>query len=500
MDNIKKLKMNSRTSLLNQIVAMLSGLILPRFILTYFGSDVNGLISTITQFLSFIGLLEIGLGSVVPAALYKPLAQNDQQQINKILATARNYFTNIARVLIVYIVILIFVFPHLVNSPYDFLGTSFLIFAMSISTFAKYYFGIVNQLFLDANQKNYISISLQIATVLLSTIASIFLIIQGFSIQTIRLGVSLIYLIRPIFLYYYVKKNYNIDFDVTPDSKSIPQMWNGIAQHIASVILNSTDMVVLGIFSTLENVSIYSVYNMIINGVKLMLTSLTGGLKSFFGNLLAQNQIEQLDNYFSIIEWLIHTTVVYLFGMTAVLINSFVMIYTQGVEDANYYVPLFSLLITLAQAIYCIRLPYNSMVLAAGHFKETQRSSIIEALINLIFSIISVNQLGLVGIALGTLFAMLYRTIYLVIYLSKNILFRPIKGFIKHIIVDTIGVSMMLFIGNIIDVQPSDFISWIILASIFGILFFILTVVLNYLFYKEYTVVYLNKIKNIFKF
>ena len=38
-----------------------------------FGSEINGLVSSITQFLSFISLLEGGLGAVVLAELYLPI-------------------------------------------------------------------------------------------------------------------------------------------------------------------------------------------------------------------------------------------------------------------------------------------------------------------------------------------------------------------------------------------------------------------------------------------
>lgn len=76
-------------------------------------------------------------------------------------------------------------------------------------------------------------------------------------------------------------------------------------------------------------------------------------------------------------------------------------------------------MITFAQASYCLRLPYNIMVLAAGHYKQTQWSAIIEATINVVVSILFVFYFGLVGVAIGTLAAMIYRTLYLAIYLKK---------------------------------------------------------------------------------
>lgn len=107
------------------------------------------------------------------------------------------------------------------------------------------------------------------------------------------------------------------------------------------------------------------------------------------------------------------------FTITGILIIPFVKLYTVGVADANYIVPVFAVLITLAQASYSIRTPYETMVLAANHFKQTQNSAMIEVVMNVFISIILVFKFGLIGVAIGTLVAMLYRTFYFVYYLKK---------------------------------------------------------------------------------
>ena len=66
------------------------------------------------------------------------------------------------------------------------------------------------------------------------------------------------------------------------------------------------------------------------------------------------------------------------------------------------------------------------MVLAAGHYKQTQWSAIIEAAVNIAVSVVLVFKFGLTGVAIGTLAAMVYRTAYLARYLSRNIICRSI--------------------------------------------------------------------------
>ncbi|MFR9276351.1 MAG: hypothetical protein ACLVLC_09995 [Finegoldia magna] len=79
-----------------------------------------------------------------------------------------------------------------------------------------------------------------------------------------------------------------------------------------------------------------------------------------------------------------------MFFMTGIMIIPFIDIYTENFNDTNYVLPVFAVLMVIAQASYCIRIPYETMIRAAGHYKETQLSSIIEAALNILISVILV--------------------------------------------------------------------------------------------------------------
>ena len=78
---LNHLKWNSITSLVYQLTLMIGGFILPNLILKRYGSVVNGMINSITQFLGIISFLEMGVGSVVTSTLYKPLYENNKKAI-----------------------------------------------------------------------------------------------------------------------------------------------------------------------------------------------------------------------------------------------------------------------------------------------------------------------------------------------------------------------------------------------------------------------------------
>lgn len=501
----KKLVANTGTSLLLQICTIICGFILPRMILGAFGSSVNGMVNSISQFLGVIGFLELGVGSVIQSSLYKPLAEKDDESVSKIVVSGQKFFSRLASILLVYVCILMFTYPFFAKQEMGVLYTSSLIAILSISSFAQYYFGIVNSILLTADQRGYVSYITQIITLILNTVFCAVLINCGASFHLVKLTTSLIYVIRPLCLSYYVKKHYCINRKIQYTGEPIKQKWNGVAQHISAVILDGTDSIVLTIFVGLKAVSIYSVYNIIVAGIKQLFLSMTNGVQSLIGELLAKEEYEELNTFFGWVEWSIHTGVVFVFGVTALLIVPFVQIYTQGITDANYIQPLFAVLIVLANAAHCLRLPYNIVILAGGHYKQTQKCYIIAAFLNVIISVVAVKKFGLVGVAIGTLMAMCYQTIWMAIYDSKNIIQWSFKNFVKQIVVDIITIVLMsstMFVAPVkyyFTLSSISDISWIVLAIKISIVSIIFICVVNLICYKKYMIKLYNALTSVLK-
>lgn len=492
----KKLALNTITSLGYQLTTIICAFILPRVILVHFGSQANGLVQSITEFLSIIAFLELGVGAVVQSSLYKPLSENNNTLISQIVVSANKFFKKLAYILLVYVIVLLFVYPSLIDSSYNYLYTGTLIAAMSISSFAQYYFGVVDRLLLTADQKGYVQYIAQIVIVLLNTVVCVSLINLGGTIQLVKLTTSLIYLLRPIILRTYVNKHYNINRKIKYEKEPIAQKWNGVAQHVAAVILTNTDTVVLTLFSTLENVSIYSVYHLVLNGIKNLFTSLTQGMQALLGELWARQEIDTLQRTFLEFEWCIHTGVVFVFGCTGVLIMPFVSVYTYGIIDVDYIVPVFSVVLTLAHAMHCLRLPYNVMILAAGHYRQTQSNYIVSSILNVVISILAVYRFGLVGVAIGTFIAMLYQTVWIAFYNSKNINKWPFSNFIKQILVDVLTVFIGVILIWNIRMPEINYLAWIILAIKVALIWMIVIICVNLIFYKGKIIKFANIIKN----
>jgi O-antigen/teichoic acid export membrane protein len=482
----KKALLNILSSLTLQIVTVICGFIAPRLIIETFGSSVNGVIASISQFLGYIVLLEAGVGGVVRAALYKPLAKKDVMEISQIVKATEKFFRILAFLFIGYSLIIALLFPLLVSNLFEHIFTFTLVLIIGVSTFIQYYFGVTYQIVLQADQKGYITSTLQIFTTIINTVMVIVLIKLGANIHIVKLGSAAIYVIRPILLYVYVSNKYRINKICSADNNAIKQRWDGLGHHIAFFLHTNTDIVVLTLLTNVKEVSVYSVYLMIVSGIEKLTTTFSTGLEAAFGNMIAQDEKEALNRNFQIYEFMSYTITTILFTTTALIILPFVSVYTKGITDANYIRPLFAFVLTAAEAIYCIRLPYHAVVLAAGHFKQTRNGAFMEAFINISLSFILVNFWGIVGVAIGTLCAMLFRTIQYAIYLSKHILERSIWIFIKRFVISLITVFIIVVTVNLLpSMEVDSYVTWLLQGMIVGIIACIVTFIMNAVFYRE---------------
>ena len=483
----KRALINIATSVFLEIVKIICGFVAPIMIINTYGSAVNGLISSITKFLAYITLLESGIGPVIKAALYKPIMKKDNKEIANILKAAEKFFRIIAIIFIIYIIILCVVYPLLINNQFDTLFTVLLILIISISTFAEYFFGLTYRLFMQADQKKYIVSNIEIVTTIINTILIVVLIKIGGSIQIVKLISALIFVLRPLFLNIYFKNKYNINLKEASKDYKLKGKWDGLSQHIASVVHDNTDIVVLTIFLNMIEVSVYSVYLLIINGVRRFVESIVSGIDATFGDMIARNETENLKEKFSVYETIYLTLITIIYICVLALIIPFVSVYTKEATDANYIRPLFAIIMVLAEFVFAIRLPYNSLALSGGYLKETKKGGWIEAITNVILSIILVQKFGIVGVAIGTFVAMMIRAIEFMIFSSRIILKRSIKIIVKKIICIFIQVIIIILVNKFVissHINVESYISWILYAIIIFIITSIDVLGINYVLFN----------------
>lgn len=491
-------KLNIISSLGCQFITLICGLIVPRMLIGAFGSEMYGATTSIAQFLGYITLLEGGIGGVARAALYKPLAENDIQKISQVVSEIKRFFRKIAYIFIAYVIVLACSFKY-ISKMYD-MGWWFtfgLVIVISLSTFAQYFIGASYSALLQASQKTYITSVISTLTTILNTILIVLLISLNCNLLLVKFVSALVFILKPIFMWLYVRKTVGLERIIITNSKVLRDKWTGMGQHIAYYLHSHTDVVVLTIFTNLTWVAIYSVYSMVVKHIENLVSSFTSGMEALFGDMIAKNEKKELSKTFNFYETFISLLSTVLLSITAVMIIPFVKIYTSGITDANYSQPLLAFLLVVISLLFCLRKPYYSMIIAAGHFKETKMAAYGEAIINISLSIFLVHFYGIIGVTVATVIATLFRFIYYVFYLKKYILKRKLQKFFKRLIVNFGGFFGVFGIGNLILkwIHIDNYLEWFIGAIVISVLAISFIGGLNLVFYKREFVLILSRIK-----
>lgn len=452
--------------LLEELISIISGFILPRMILTYFGSDYNGIIASVTQFIGCIALLKSGIGMATKAALYDPLYYNEQDTVSGIMSATMIFLRRVSYIFVVGIIVFACIYPFCIKEDFSWEFTASLVLIISLGTFFQYYYGLGNQLLLEADQKYYIVSIITIINTLLNTIISVICMKAGMSIHGVKLCSSIVYCSTPIFLNCYVNKKYKLNRKAAPDWNIISKRWEAFGMQIANFVNSNTDIIVASLFLNMKEVSVYTVYYLVINGIKKVIVRISTGVEAALGNLKAERDGEKLKNNFLLFEFVLNFICSFAFSCLIILIVPFVGVYTKGITDVNYSRYVFSIVACFAELFYCLRLAYTFMVQATGAFSETKRFFYIEAGINIITSVILVNFIGLVGIVMGTLFAMIYRTIIFAHFVYSDVIQTPFSVFCKRMIT-TIGcilINCCIGLPIIFRLQINHYYQWFIIA------------------------------------
>lgn len=432
MKKNSKTKLNITTSLLVQVVTGVCGLILPRFVLRKYGSEVNGLIASVSQLLSYAVLLEGGVGGVMRAALYRPLANEDNEGVSNIFHQISRTFRKIALVFIGFSLMLSVCMKFFVDTQYSWFFVFTMVLILSSQTLFTYYGSMPHRMLMTADQKLYIIQFTQIIGIVLNLLLCLLVMHLGGSIHVMKLVSCTVFLLNPLVQRWYVKRHYHLTGYTDSAAVEIKQKRDGAVHHLSYFIHRNTDVVILSMLGSLHIVSVYTVYHTVINVLEQLQASISSGISGLIGQLIARKEIAELNRIVDRYEACNNVLATGVATVCAILILPFVSIYTKGVTDVQYHQPLFAMLLIAGSYAYSIRHPFGCVVSAAGHYKETKTGAVGEVAINLVLSLALVKPLGLVGVALGTVAAMSFRTIHTVWYLSRSILYRPVwKFFLK---------------------------------------------------------------------
>lgn len=501
MGRTSKFALNSVSTALLQIVTMISGFITPRFLLLAYGSDVNGLISSINQFITYFNLVEAGLSSAAVYSLYKPLADRDHARINQIVVAARNFYIKSGFIFIALVFLLAILYPMIVHTDVLDSGTVFfLVLVLGVNGDLEFFTLAKYRALLTADQKTYVISMASIVYTVLNTLIVVILSSLRVNILFLRCVALASIFTRSGILYLYIKLNYRfIDFHATPDYSSMNKRWSALYLQIVQTVQNASPAVLTTLFSSLKMVSVYSVYNMVLSGINGIMSVFSTGVSAGFGELLVGSDKKGFQKAYNDFEYLYYLMSSIIYGVTFSTILPFIQVYTHGVNDVDYLNPIYAILFVLNGILFNLKTPQGMLVIAAGLYKETRIQSTIQALILVLGGVVLGYFFGLAGIMAASCLSNLYRCIDLLFFIPRMVTHLSARTSFRRMIEELLVIILIFCSSKLLfSCLPESLTAWLFWA--FANLLFAMAVALLFhrLFERKNFNIIINRALSIF--
>lgn len=449
----------------SKLVLMVLGFIIPKIFIENYGSDVNGLLSSIGQVFAYLNLVEAGIGVATTQALYKAVAKDDWDEINAIMNAASGFYRRTGTIYFIGVVITSLIYAFFIETPLLPRQVFLLILFSGMGNVLNYFFQSKYIAFLNTEGKTYIHVGINTVIQIITQILKIVMISNQLDIVLIYFVYLMITTLQIFVLNIYMHRNYKNKLNkiVRPNKQALNQHSSVLVHQISSLVFSNTDVLILTAFTNLKCVSIYTIYNMVINYISLLAGTILDSFTSALG-LIYNESRERFNKIYDLYElgsWMLYFI---LMSITLLLYEPFIVLYTKK-ADINYADAILPMLFVLNQLMSFVRMPGLKVMNIEGCFKDTRSRTVIETFINLSVSLIAVHFAGMYGVLLGTAMALSYRTVDIIIYSNQKILKRKWTMILRRLLINSVTfVAVFLLLR-----QWTDGISSIVDFLIMGV-------------------------------
>jgi len=405
--------MDKRKSLLNisvsmgfNVISLIMGIVVKRFLIQACGNDVNGLNAMYLSIIGILSVAELGIGSAISFCMYKPIVEKNHAQVSALYHLFRKLYLMIGGfVLASGLVITPFI--KVFAKDYAELNVNLYVtfILMLISTVITYLFGAKTAL-INAYKNNYITSAITYGGIVFQYILQtiVLLFTHSFILYlTCKIAGSVVqWLVTNIV----TRKKY---FAITSDRQNVDaetkigllRSIKAMFMHkIGNVLVNTVDSVVISSFVGVIALGEYSNYTIILTSVSSIIKLIFVSIISVLGHLYVENNKEISKKYCDLLHY-VNFLVGFIFylGYYAIIDNLIAILF-----DADLVVEkVISFVITLNGFIQFMRQNVLSFRDATGTFYNDRWKPLIEGVVNIVFSIAFVFKFGVVGVIMATI-------------------------------------------------------------------------------------------------
>lgn len=422
---VQKGILNAKVNFVFYFIMLLMSFVSRKIFLNTLGAEFMGLTGTLSNILSMLSLVELGIGTSMSFHLYKPIREKDEITINEYISLFGWLYRIVGIIILVAATIVSLFFPIIFNQTEISMPLIYFVFFCTLSSSLIGYFINYRQLLLSADQKGYVVTAyLQTATVI-KTIIQMICCIYYLNYYLWAIIELLFAVIACIILNIRIDKTYPWLHTELSIGKSLYKKYPSITSSVKQIfvhrmkdfLLNKSDQILIFAFVSLKYVAYYGNYYIIISKVTGLFSTVMGSAEAGIGNLIAENDKNKCMKVF----WELLSMRYFCAGVLTVILYFIIPPFIEVWLGAEYLLSKTVLfLICLNMYIMMTRTVIDSFNHSFGHYADTW-SAWVEGILNLSITIIVASQYGIIGILLGKIVSLLVIVvIWKPLYLFKD--------------------------------------------------------------------------------
>lgn len=491
---VKKSMLNAEVNIVFYFLSLALTFFSRKIFLDCLGTEFIGLTGTLGNILGYLNLAELGITASIGYFLFKPLQQDNRQEVQDILALLGYLYNWIGAAIFAGAFVVSLFFPLIFSSSQLSLGIIYFAFYSFLGSSLIGYFINYRQILLTADQKNYLVAMYMQSANLIKIALQIFL---AYTYQNLYLWVGVEFLfgiIGCIVLNWKINKEYPwLKVDKRQGKvllKKYPEVLAKTRQvfihKIKDFVLVKSDELFIFLFVSLKMVAFYGNYIIIISKLISLFSAVTTSVGASIGNLVAEGNKANMMKVFWEVTTIHHIIAATLSFSLYMFIEPFIA-HWLGAE----YIMDHRILILLIIYIYITnsRNSVDSFNYAHGLYADVW-AAWAELIINLTVTIVCGLQWGIIGILLGkivSLFAIvvLWKPYYLFTAGFHQSVAVYWRGVLRNYLISAIAIGGAIYTMRFIPINPYQSIwQWIIYSAAGMAIFLIYLLTLVILFAK----------------
>ncbi|MCI8388853.1 MAG: lipopolysaccharide biosynthesis protein [Clostridiales bacterium] len=462
---------NSLFAIVGQAVALIFGFVTRKQFIAVLGEVYLGVNGVFCSVLSLLSLTELGLGSAITFALYKPLADGDDESTGRIMNLyALAYRIVAAAVTLIGLCLLPFLGWMTREVPQ--VGHMTLIYLLFLANSAASYLFSYRRALITASERDWRN----------SVNTSIFSILQNAAQLVIIIYTQnyILYLVAQLAIT--LISNFEIShaaskmFPYLKNVKGLPsrEETSSIAKNVKAMFVNrfggvavtGTDNLLIASIDVVL-VGLYSNYLLILQTIQVILSQVINAVTASVGNLLASDDSERRSEIYLDVTF----AVAWLYGFSAIALDCLMTRFIAFAFGAGLEIPELAVhIMALNFYLNGIRQPNLMYINAAGLFRPIRFKGFVEAAINLgVSAIFLACGMGLFGVLLGTTVSHFATSLWWEPYcvdkycLGNN---SARRFALKNVVYAVVLAAAWLITRLIVDIMPLGFIGFMLAAVV----------------------------------